>query len=225
VHFKRGLDHLVYCREVQPGLEETGRVGGVCVPRDGSKRRAETGKLWAGAKRQQRRDDNKPPLVKGYSSSSNLTLVDKGEHLAVDNTQACRHPLEVTVTVPSTVALAVSVVNQTLNRCSDHLEAPVRMLRETGDTVTVVHTIGGRRIEIGSVPYPWGLHLGVPCWVGILMIDTEEEWAESGKGRDLKLRRRGKGDEGGRERIVLQELIPPTRRLYNFLMFRRYNAT
>lgn len=68
----------------------------------------------------------------------------------------------------------------------------MRVLREAGDLVAVVHSIGSVRVEVGPVAGPNRLHLST-AFVGriiVLVIDAEEEWVEGrvrprdGKARD-----------------------------------------
>ena len=65
--------------------------------------------------------------------------VEQREHLAVDDAGAGGEPLHVAATEPGGGAERVGVVDEALAHEGDRLEATMRVLREPGNDVTVVH--------------------------------------------------------------------------------------
>ena len=78
---------------------------------------------------------------------------------------------------------AITLFNPKYQDIHTHLEAPVRVLWESGDLRTVVHAVGGGVIKISTVANSWSLHGRVACGVGILVINTEKEGIEGLVGR------------------------------------------
>ena len=102
-------------------------------------------------------------------------VVDEREHLAVDYSFPCRHPLDVALPVPPRVAHRVRVIDEPLHRGGDGLEAAVGMLREARDAFAVVHAVLGARVEVSSVASARRAHLAVSRRVLVVVVHREEE--------------------------------------------------
>jgi hypothetical protein len=53
----------------------------------------------------------------------------------------------------------------------------MRMLRKAWDAISVIHSVGGVRVEVTSVSGELCLHFTAAFigWIEILVVDTEEE--------------------------------------------------
>jgi hypothetical protein len=108
-----------------------------------------------------------------------LVLVNQWEVLTVDNALTSSHPLKITTSVSSGIALRVGVVSDALESGSNSFKATMGMLRESRYLLTVVHTPALARIEVLTVADTWSLHILVSSGVVILVVHKEEEWVRS----------------------------------------------
>eukprot|EP00982_Pelagococcus_subviridis_P010864 31033-Pelagococcus_subviridis.AAC.8 len=121
--------------------------------------------------------------------------VHEREHLAVDDALTRGHPLHVAVAVPPRVPDRVRVIHEAYHRRGDRLEPAVRMLRESGDSVAVVHSVRAVRVEVRAVASSRRAELVVPGGVVVVVIHREQERV-GGLEREperLHLRRRNEG--------------------------------
>ena len=130
-----------------------------------------------------------------------FVLVDEREHLAVHDALAGGEPLEVALAVAGGVAHGVRVVDDAVERAGEGFEAAVRVLREPGDAVPVVHPVRGGGVEVGAVAHARGLHLRVACRVVVLVVHSEQPRVQRGHGERevgyFQDRRGGQGGGGG----------------------------
>mmetsp|Transcript_3437 Transcript_3437/g.6794 ORF Transcript_3437/g.6794 Transcript_3437/m.6794 type:complete len:230 (+) Transcript_3437:577-1266(+) len=108
-------------------------------------------------------------------------VVHQGKHLGVRDALAGGHPLAVSEAEPAGASQGVGVVAQAFARDGDGLKAAVRVFREAGHRLPVVHAPPVFAAEVLADGSPSklvsdGPHGSVSFWVGIVVVNTKEEW-------------------------------------------------
>ncbi len=108
--------------------------------------------------------------------------VEQREHFTVHDAAAGRHPLHITPTEPGGRAERVGVVDEALACVCDRFEAAMRMRREAGNDLSVVHAPAVSWLEIGAeLPAGKRRHRPkslVPRWIRVEVVNTEQKWID-----------------------------------------------
>ncbi len=108
-----------------------------------------------------------------------LVTMDERKHLAVLDATARGEPLNVAVTEARGGAKRIRVIDEPATDQRDRLEPPVRMAREAGHHIAVVHAPTVFTLEIladvAAGKRCRGAHALVAGGVGVLVVDAEQE--------------------------------------------------
>ena len=117
-----------------------------------------------------------------------LVVVFQREHLAVNDTRARRHVLQIPIPVPPGVPVRVAVIDRSFHHRRYRLESSMRVLREAGNLVAVVHSVRLFGVKVSAVPAPRRLQFRVAGRVEIFVVDAEQKRIARRHGRGNRYR-------------------------------------